>query len=327
MIFYKPEIGDIMGFPSERSLNKGIIPVIKKPYKNPNFPFEFDYEKSDLTSFFGVNRKNTDCVFRVDNYWDHKTFMLFDSLTLKISNNIFNYRVPKSINYRIQKNGINDEELDNILVTNTSSNSESVLMDLEDIKQIPYFKTCSKNHIEELIFKLKNTRITLPYEARLYNCYTESFHHTEFKHLDFENMFNKIEKVGSKKYKFYFSSELSIIYFMNIAQLNIDFIDEVVYKLPRLSHLFYRKIILPHRGKIKKISLNDIKSKLNIDSNIYQTKKLVEKTLSDLYKNNLILDSNFEYKTVGNKNQSNLILRIIDPRYDTGSNISSDENF
>lgn len=307
----KKRMENFMGFPTERGLNRGIIPIVKKPTENQKFPIEIETNPQKLDVSLNLHSK-PGYIFRIDNYWDHKNFMLMDAITLQICKQLFGRFIPKTIDQRVYNNAATEENVQEFLEL---AKSQSLVLTKEDIKEIPYFRTCALNYIDDIIDNLKNCRLSLSYDTRMFNPNTKSFYHKQYYFQDFNLLFSEVQKLKNHSYKFYFNTPISRLYLLNIAQLNVDFLDESVYRLPKLTHLFYRCVISSskNKSKVKRFHINEIRDKLNMKSNVYLAKNSIKKMLEILKSNELISNYSFSYKD-NIKSESRLVVDIEDPR-------------
>lgn len=302
-----------MGIPTERSMNRCIIPVVQKPYKREKFPVEISLNQEvNYDNLLGFGKRQAEKIFRIDNYWDQRSFMLMDVITTRICQKIFGNRIPRSTtDDRVTENRSSKDDIDQML-----KNPESckITITYNDIKKIPYFKPVTGDNIRYLIERMSKTRISLPFETRVFdfnqNC--RRFYHKEIYLQNFDLLFNKVERIRNKEYRFSLDTPLSRLFLSNIAQLNVDFLDESIYQLKKFDHLFYRCIISGSKNKnsTKKIHLNEIRKRLNIGSNIYQAKDMVEKSLDRIYEKGLILNFDLESKK-GIRMEEGTVVNII----------------
>lgn len=292
--------------PTERSLNRMVYPVVEKSTVKPKFPVEFNTRKGDFGSLFNINKNNNDKkYFKINNYWDHKCFMLMDIITYKITIGMFGqFNTLRNISkqaFRKTKN-----EVEDIL---EHGETQYIKIRREEITKIPYFRSLSNKRIMEILKRMENCSFSGYYTYRYYNTDMNSFT-SERKYIDNEKIIDEVVQ-DKNSFEIYLGSELAKLYILNIAQMNLDFFDINMYKLNKYSQLLYRfvKSIRKNennKNKPVKLNIQEVMDQTNIyKTNISRSISLINKYLNNLKENGYINDFQIAKEEKGNRTYCN----------------------
>lgn len=311
-----------MKIASERSINRSFCYVNKTRGTRLNLPISiFEYKKEE-TLFKETNRDKIK-IFEIDNFINIDCFKMIDILTdkyLKIfykNNN--DGEIPKSP-YNYDSCKITEDELKKLLNKKQTINLE--FSDQEICNNYYFmFNKVTNSNIHDILMHLCETNFKLYYNCRVYKKFNnnkEKFYYFTFSNLnsekeEYQNFFNleiidenkgKNGKVYERLYRLKFESQFSKCFLQNIKNINIDWFPSEYYKLLTNNELiFYKFFILPfYNLDTINISLYDVKSRMNIVSNIkFNSKRFTELILESLKQKNVIKNymfSNFENFTV-----------------------------
>lgn len=276
--------------PTERSLNRMIYPVVEKSKGKTEFPVVISKNslKNECAPLFNLNKPITNNYFSIDNNWDHRNFMVMDIITSKLCVTLFGKYTPiKDINRQSFKK--TDKEIQEII---NHGETQWVTLWREELRQIPLFNKLSNNRILGIMKNMTNCHLSGDYEYRYYDEVTGRFYHKKTS-IENDTLISEVEN-DKNKFTVYLGSKLSKLYILNIAQMNVDFMDNKVYGLNKYSHLLYRFLLGNNNKKDHvRLNINEILYKINIhNTNPSRNLFLVKKYLNELVDNGLV--SNYE---------------------------------
>lgn len=275
-----------MSIPTERGISRMIYPVVEKSKGKKELPLVINFNESGskCTELFRMNSKEKS-YFIVDNNWDHRSFMAMDIITSQLCKALFGEYTPLR-NIESQAFRKSKKEIDDIL---KNGDYQYVIVNRSEFRQIPYFNKISNERIFSILEKMANTHFTGYYGYRYFNLEINRFKH-EKKFVENDKLIDKVEKEGKNSFKIYLGSNLAKLYILNVAQMNIDFINESIFDLNKYCQLLYRYIrsIKTDKSEVK-LSFRNVLNKINIhNGNPSRDLHLLRKYLTELENNQFI---------------------------------------
>jgi hypothetical protein len=268
---------------SERSINKALPAVIKKPKTEIEFPYEWVDEKSGHRC--SVN----------NGYWGARNYMVMDALgyfyLLKEGGDC----LPKKrteLFHDLESIRKREAELDNHKGTLVANEGQSMLTetDIDAITSARHwirfddniFRKFTKLNLSsgeilnllestsrvefKLAFpvRLQENRKKLKEKAYMMNMFSRLF---EFGYID-KQVRQSDGAVRAREYFVIFNTILGELFVHNLKMGNFDWVREDLYSLPTSAQIFFRKFILNNNFPTIPLNLQKIAQKLNLTDKI-----------------------------------------------------------
>lgn len=284
---------------SERSLNRSFYYVNKELEKNENSICRYKYD-TDKCSLRCPEEFSKSLIFKSDNLLSINGFKIIDIVTDKFLKlfykRINNSSIPKSPYNEITKNS----EYSNLIEKNNSFTLQFIDSELCSDYQFMFNDKLTNFKLFNYINEVANCKFNLIYnyrtnkEDKFINYPIDNLDEQPVKLFDckiLKEYRGKNNKIYERSYELNFNSWLGLGFLENIKNINIDWIDEEIYKLTNMEQIFYKFFILTESNKRTKnhcrnFSLWEIKEKLGLlplDKNyILQYTKSILKKLEKL---------------------------------------------
>lgn len=279
---------------SERSFNRSMFYC--KRNKNIQFPITFE-----LNPLINDGKEFT---YETDDYWDSEKSMFLDIITDMILHKFYFLRtlkVPKNP-YIVPDRFLKDPEGKIGMSENHMCFSEENLRD-----RYSMLEKYNSNEIYKVLLSISNTKFKMTSFPTRY-CLDKKIKSFSFLANKIESMSNLFDltvtdqknsfnnsRVYDRSYSIVFSNNLGLFFLNNVILINTDLLDEELYKLPDISQMIYKMIILPeYKVKVVKISMKKLVKKLNLKVNSSSSHLSVVRKHLDILKNNNFIKNHYE---------------------------------
>lgn len=299
---------------SERSVNRSFYYVNKELDKIDNSICRYKYDTNKCSLRCPEEFKKS-IIFKTDNLLSVNSFKVIDIITDKFINLLYkrinNNNIPKNPYNEITKNS----DYSNLVKKNSPITIQFIDSNICNDYKFIFNSRLTNFYLFNYIDELSKCNFNLIYDYRIINEENKFMNYpidnlgkNSVKLFDYkiikEYKGKNNNKTYERTYELSFNSWLGLSFIENIKNINIDWIDEEVYKLSKMEQMFYRFFILTESSKKAKshcrnFSLWKIKEKLGLlplDKNyIIQFTKNI---LSKLKDQNLFESFEFNYDHV-----------------------------
>jgi len=313
----------IMKLASEKSLNRGVFPVMCIKGKKVKYPFEIKYKSLGFACGEGfIGPKQLMIMDVIGTQLIHKMFgtnsfaaripMSKDTRVKEMSGKYMSYKLIKYFTEhlspihegKIPESWYSDDGKLYHIDKKFQRIKKPITLIINDgilKKEVPYFKRFSSLQISEMIKKTADCLIVMNYPIR-------NFNGNDYKTFPFNTyrlpsrFFSLIEITKSKlskdshvlerEYTIRLDTILGYLFQQNVASSYIDLIPGKFYDMSDYTQLFYRLLILPYFGKVKNpISIEEVKNRLVLKTrDTYMVRKMIKLKLDELEANGFISD-------------------------------------
>jgi hypothetical protein len=290
---------------SERSINKALPALIRKPGSEIEFPYEWIDEKSGHRC--SIN----------NGYWGARNYMVMDALGYFYLLKEGGDRLPENASelfHDLDSITKREAELNQNPSTIVHGQANSLLND-SDIEAIMGSEHCIRfddrifrkftslsmgtNEILTLLAETSRVEFRLVFPVRLrvdrkklkerpyiMNMFSRLF---EFGYVD-KHIRASDNAVRGREYFVTFNTILGELFAHNLKTINFDWVREDLYILPNSAQIFFRKFILNNNFKTISINLKNIAKKLDLRDKIAANleKTIVSNVLEPLQKQGFI---------------------------------------
>ena len=290
---------------SERGINKAIQPLVRKPGKAIEYPFQ------------GQDPVTGNTCSISNGHWEARNYMVMDVLAYFFLLKEGVDRVPEQaseIFTDIESIRKRELEHEHDAVTGSSSGGLKPLGATE-IQSIMSSKnwvvfndsdfrrftglTLRSNEIMRLLQETSRVEFKLVYPVRLkdekgknreklyaMNMFSRLF---EFGYID-EDVRNGQESVYMRRYYVTFNTILGELFAHNLKAQNYDWVGKELYALPPSAQLFFRKCLVHNDSPVLEFNLETISQRLNLTNNHESNRinSIIANTLEPLKANGMI---------------------------------------
>jgi hypothetical protein len=284
---------------SERGINKAIQPLVRKPGKEIEYPFQ------------GQDPVTGNTCSISNGHWEAKNYMVMDVLAYFYLLKEGGDRVPEQaseIFTDIESIRKRELEHEHDVVTGSSSgglkplgateiesimNSKNyIVFNDQDFRKFTGLKLRS-NDILALLQETSRVEFKLVYPVRLkdekgkkqeklyaMNMFSRLF---EFGFID-EDVRNGRESVYMRRYYVTFKTILGELFAHNLKAQNYDWVGRELYALPPSAQLFFRRCLVHNDSPVLEFNLDTISQRLNLTNNHESNRigSIMENTLEPL---------------------------------------------
>ena len=289
----------------ERGINKAILPLVRKPGK----PVEDPFEGQDLSSGYRCSISN--------GHWEARNFMVMDVLAYCYLLKEGKDRLPglegflfpdtESILRREHEHGP-----ERGLGIEHSGEQPLARSEIERIKASPHWISfddkkfreftglpLESSEILKLLHDTSRVEFKLTYPVRLKderNTHRERIHTMnrfsrlfEFGYID-EDVRNGAESVYMRRYYVSFNTLLGELFSHNLMAQNYDWVERKLYALPPSAQLFFRKCLVHNNSDTLDFNLETISQRCNLtDPHMAnRVKNIIANTLEPLKREGFI---------------------------------------
>ena len=257
--------------------------------------------------------------FKCTDTFGAKQLMIIDILSTLAFHKVYNDK-----GYDIEFNEFLFDNKKRKVTSMFKFNIENLIQDIMDLKPIsieftdkylrkklPCIDKIKKQDLFTLILNLSKNKIKMRYPAAYFDKkFLKESHTVRYESCLFS--LETIEENNVRNYKVTFDTLLGKLLINNVLSVNRGIVIDKFYKLNNTTQLLYRYLMLPfHASRKKDLTIEDIKSRLNLKSRDYEIiKYIVPKCLESLRLNSFIskwkfnqITNNFSYEHVGLKHQ------------------------